>query len=60
VDNIEIHMLGDEIRMLKKGDYFELHYLLIVSNEPNSYSWIDKAIKRAIPMIELIDKGELP
>ena len=60
VDNIEIHMLGDEIRMLKKGDYFELHYLLIVSNKPNSYSWIDEAIKRAIPMIELIDKGELP
>jgi len=60
VDNIEIHMLGNEERMLKKGDSFELHYLLIVSDEPNSYSWIDGAVERAKPVIELIDRGELP
>jgi uncharacterized membrane protein len=59
-DNIEIHLLGkDEKKMLRKGDYFELHYLLIVSAEPNSYSWIDEAIKRAKIRIELIDRGEL-
>jgi hypothetical protein len=59
-DNIEIHLLGKgEKRILRKGDYFELHYLLIVSNEPNRYSWIDGAVERAKPVVELIDRGEL-
>jgi uncharacterized membrane protein len=60
VDNIEIHLLGKgEKRILRRGDSFELHYLLIVSNEPNSYSWIGGAIERAKPVVELIDSGEL-
>lgn len=60
VDNIEIHLLGKgEKRILRRGDSFELHYLLIVSNEPNSYSWISGAVERAKPVVELIDSGEL-
>jgi hypothetical protein len=40
LSSIEIHMLGNEERMLKKGDSFELHYLLIVGDEPNTSSWM--------------------
>ncbi|MCC6003744.1 MAG: DUF4200 domain-containing protein [Thermofilum sp.] len=61
VDNIEIHLLGrDEARTLTKGEHFELHYLLIVSNQPNNYTWINEAVERAKPIIELIDKGNTP
>jgi len=57
VDNIELHLLGYEERMLKKGEYFELHYLLIVSPETSSYEWIDKAIDKAKPIITKLDNN---
>jgi hypothetical protein len=61
VDNIEIHLLKkDEVRTLRRGEHFELHYLLIVSNQPNNYTWISEAVGRAKPIIELIDKGNIP
>jgi hypothetical protein len=61
VDNIEIHLLDrDEARTQTRGEHFELHYLLIVSNQPNNYTWINEAVERAKPIIELIDKGNTP
>jgi len=61
VDNIEIHLLEkDKVRTLRRGDRFELHYLLIVSNQPNNYTWISEAVERAKPIIELINKGDIP
>ncbi len=60
VDNIELHLLGaNEERMLKKGDHFELSYLLIVGPETSSYIWIDKAITKAKPVIEAIDNSRI-
>ncbi|MCX8193704.1 MAG: hypothetical protein N3G77_07850 [Nitrososphaeria archaeon] len=57
VDNIELHLLGEgETRMLKKGDYYELHYLLAVSTITNDYKWIDEAVKKAEPIIRLIEE----
>jgi hypothetical protein len=61
IDNIEIHLLGrDGARTLTMEGHFELHYLLIVSNQPNNYTWINEAVERAKPMIELIEKGNIP
>jgi hypothetical protein len=58
VDTIGLHLLGEDVRILKRGDYYELNYLLIVSTKPNDYSWIDDAVKEAEPMIDLIERGE--
>jgi hypothetical protein len=57
VDTIELHLLGNEEKMLKKGDYFELQYLLIVSPETSNYEWIDKAIDKAKPIIAKLNNG---
>jgi hypothetical protein len=58
VDNIELHLLGFEERMLKKGEFFELHYLLIVGTETSNYDWIERAIQKAKPVIASVEDAQ--
>ncbi|MCS7137042.1 MAG: hypothetical protein NZ941_01580 [Candidatus Caldarchaeum sp.] len=51
---MELHLLGErETRILRKEDHFELHHLLLASTRPNDNTWIEEAVEKAKPVLNL-------
>lgn len=48
IDNIELHLLDPRAtRMLKAGQKFHIKYMVLASNQPNDYLWVDDAMNKA-------------